>query len=147
MEDPPRAKCSWHASCPPLLPLLPPLPGRTHNFNPPRLQEGISLAAFDAADEKWSKKAPWRCPAGSRPSGLQRLYADHSLVTRRVPCLAPRPISPTLPPVLFTLGMSRGNIYTRHSCGYNAHTSRQPDSKVDRVQIKTVATLIFPTSE
>ena len=74
-------------AAPPLLPLLPPLPRRTHNFNPPRLQEGISLAAFDAADEKWSKKAPWRCPAGSRPSRLQRLYATTTRLSRA--CLCP----------------------------------------------------------
>ena len=94
-----------------------PLPSFNPQFQPSRLQEGIRLGPFDAADEKWCKKAPWRCPAGSRPSGLQRLYAHHSLVTRLVACLAyalpPRPISPTLPPVLFTLGMSRGNIYTQ----------------------------------
>ena len=68
-------------------PLPPSLPQENPQFQP-RLQEGIRLGPFDAADEKWSKKAPWRCPAGSRPSRLQRLYADHSLVTRVVACLA-----------------------------------------------------------
>ena len=119
-EDPQPAKCSWHATSPPADSSCPPLPPSLPQENPqfqPRLQEGISLGPFDAADEKWCKKAPWRCPAGSRPSRLQRLYADHSLVTRVVACLClayapPRPISPTLPAVIFTLGMSRGNIYT-----------------------------------
>ena len=71
-----------------------PLPSFNPQFQPSRLQEGIRLGPFDAADEKWCKKAPWRCPAGSRPSGLQRLYAHHSLVTRLVACLAYAPLPP-----------------------------------------------------
>ena len=100
-EDPQPAKCSWHATSPPADSSCPPLPPSLPQENPqfqPRLQEGISLGPFDAADEKWCKKAPWRCPAGSRPSRLQRLYADHSLVTRVVACLAlPMPPSPYFP--------------------------------------------------
>ena len=62
-EDPQPAKCSWHATSPPADSSCPPLPPSLPQENPqfqPRLQEGISLGPFDAADEKWCKKAPRR---------------------------------------------------------------------------------------
>ena len=67
------------------------------------------------------QESPPAFPAAGS-SGLRRLYAtwlSRGCLCLAHPCLClggiahPRPISHPLPPVLFTLGMSGGNIYTR----------------------------------
>ena len=47
-------------------------------------QEGISFGPFDAVGEKCGKKAPRRCPAGTRPSRLQWLYAPLPLLVKQM---------------------------------------------------------------
>ena len=96
------------------LPPFPPLTQGNPQFQPSRLQEGINLGPFDAADEKWCKKAPWRCPAGSRPSGLQRLYAHHSLVTRLVACLCPPPSPSPYFPNTSCCPLHTGHVKRQH---------------------------------
>ena len=47
-------------------------------------QEGIKFGPFDAVGEKCGKKAPRRCPAGTRPSRLQWLYAPLPLLVKQM---------------------------------------------------------------
>ena len=70
-EDPRRAKCSWHASSPPAAHPPPPLPRRTHNFNPPVSRKASAWAHLMPRMKNGARKPPGDALPAAVPVGYR----------------------------------------------------------------------------